>query len=81
MCEIRGILSGRPPAFHSLDELIHWLEQRCKALWQKIPNPEDKSYPIEQIARDITVSFGVHRVLQKFVVIFLKSDHLINFVV
>jgi len=30
------------PAFKSLSELNAWLGQRCTALWQELPHPEDK---------------------------------------
>jgi transposase len=36
------------PAFRSLTELNDWLEQRCKALWQEIPHPEDKQRTIAE---------------------------------
>jgi len=30
------------PEFRSLVELNTWLRQRCLALWQELPHPEDK---------------------------------------
>ena len=37
------------PAFTSLDELNHWLEARCKTLWQSLPHPEDKRHTIGEL--------------------------------
>jgi transposase len=30
------------PAFKSLADLNHWLQQRCLALWQEMPHPQDR---------------------------------------
>jgi transposase len=35
------------PAFASLAELNNWLKQRCRALWQEIPHPQDKRRTID----------------------------------
>lgn len=40
------------PAFDSLDELNRWLEQRCIALWEELPHPEDKQRTIAQCWRE-----------------------------
>lgn len=37
------------PAFKSLDELNHWLESRCKTLWQELRHPEDKAHTIAEL--------------------------------
>ena len=37
------------PAFKSLNELNHWLEGRCKTLWQELQHPEDKRYTIGKL--------------------------------
>jgi len=35
------------PAFKSLAELNAWLKQRCLALWQELPHPEDKRHTVD----------------------------------
>jgi transposase len=37
------------PAFKSLVELNHWLEARCKTLWQELKHPEDKQHTISEL--------------------------------
>lgn len=35
------------PVFSSLEALNHWLHQRCRALWQELPHPENRRRTIE----------------------------------
>ncbi len=40
--DARGQLWQDAPAFHTLNDLNHWLQERCLALWQELPHPQDK---------------------------------------
>jgi transposase len=36
------------PAFRSLNDLNQWLQERCLALWQELPHPQDKRRTLYQ---------------------------------
>ena len=40
------------PAFASLESLNSWLQQRCLALWQELPHPEDRTRTIADYWQD-----------------------------
>jgi len=40
------------PAFASLEALNNWLQQRCLALWQELPHPEDRTRTIADYWQD-----------------------------
>lgn len=40
--DARHLIWQQAPTFKSLTELNHWLQQRCLALWQELPHPQDK---------------------------------------
>lgn len=46
--DARHLLWQKAPAFRSLTELNHWLLQRCLALWQELPHPQDKRRTLHQ---------------------------------
>ena len=52
--DARHRLWHRAPAFESLDAVNAWLENRCIALWQELPHPEQSGRTISEVWADET---------------------------
>ncbi len=52
MRDARHRLWGDAPSFASLDALNTWLEQRCRALWQTLPHPEQPTRTLAEVLED-----------------------------
>ena len=48
----RRVWPAVPQHFKHLDELNAWLEERCKALWQALPHPEQRPRRIAEVLQD-----------------------------
>ena len=48
----RRVWPAVPQHFKHLDELNAWLEDRCKALWQSLPHPEQRQRTIAEVLQD-----------------------------
>ena len=48
----RRVWPAVPQHFKHLDDLNAWLEERCKALWQALPHPEQRPRRIAEVLQD-----------------------------